>query len=193
MSDHVVRGYMLVSTLDYIESPAFTDTQRQLVYSKLSPDVSRDRSAYDVMKWYPASHANELNNGMAAVHGDDEQKVYDLLEGLGMFTADKATSTFLRLIMKILTPRLFARKAPDFWARDNRIGRMESDISQIDQKRMVVHLRDISPLSHVAPSAAGFAKFALKAIGLKNLRVVTNGWSLKQPAPDAVHFDISWD
>lgn len=193
MSDTVVRGYMLVSTLDYIESPAFSEDQRQLVYSKLSSAVSRDRSAYDVMKWYPASHANELNNGMAAVHGDDEKKVYELLEGLGMFTADKATSTFLRLIMKILTPGLFAKKAPDFWARDNRIGRMESDISKLDEKRLIVHLRDISPLSHVAPSAAGFAKFALKTIGLKNLRVETKGWSLNQPAPDAVYFDISWD
>jgi len=193
MSDPVVRGYMLVSTLDYIASPAFTEDQRQLVYSKLSSDVSRDRSAYDVMKWYPAAHANELNNGMAAVHGDDEKKVYELLEGLGMYTADKATSTFLRLIMKILTPGLFAKKAPDFWARDNRIGRMESDISRLDEKRLVVHLREISPLSHVAPSAAGFAKFALTTIGLKNLRVVTKGWSLQQPAPDAVQFEISWD
>ncbi len=193
MSDPVVRGYMLVSTLDYIESPAFSDSQRELVYSTLSSEVSRNRSSYDVMKWYPASHANQLNNGMAAVHGDDEKKVYELLEGLGMFTAGKATSTFLRLIMKILTPGLFAKKAPDFWARDNRIGRMESDVSKIDEKRLVVHLRDISPLTHVAPSAAGFAKFALKTIGLKNLSVVTRGWSLAEPAPDAVQFHISWD
>jgi hypothetical protein len=192
MIDPVVRGYMLVSTLEYIESPAFDDDQRRVVYASLSKDVSRDRSAYDVMKWYPASFANELNSGMAAVHRTDEKKVYDLLEGLGMFTADKATSTFLRLLMKILTPGLFAKKAPDFWARDNRVGTMEADTSMLDEKRLVVHLRGISPLVHVAPSAAGFARFALKAIGLKNLNVETRGWSLKVPAPEAVQFDISW-
>ena len=193
MIDPVVRGYMLVSTLDYIESPAFSDDDRRTVYSGLSQEVKQDRSAYDVMKWYPASLANELNRGMASVHGEDEEKVYALLEGLGMYTADKATSTFLRLLMKILTPGLFAKKAPDFWARDNRIGKMESDISRLDEKHLVVHLREIGPLTHVAPSAAGFAKFALKAIGLKNLSVVTKGWSLKEPAPDAVRFEITWD
>ncbi len=192
MIDACVRGYQLVSMLEFIESPTFTSEQRRAIYAALPGDVSRDRSHYDEMKWYPAYPANELRKAIASIHGNDEKKVYDAIEGIGMFMADRATNTFLRLLMKILTPSLFAKKVPDFWTRDNRVGTMTVDTSRLNERRMEVIIRGIGHLDHMVPMSAGFAKFAMTAMGTKDVKIVSKGWSLGVPAPTDGFFEITW-
>lgn len=182
---------MLRSAFEYIATSPF-DEVRERLHAGLPRKMSRRAEAYDPKHWYPIALVNELCAGIAAVHGASEAKTYGLLEGLGIFSAQKATSSSLKLLMRVLTPALYAKKAPEFWAREYRIGKLEADLSAVDAKKLVFHLREIAPLVHVAPIAAGFTKFALGRVGLAAVEVTTHGWSVAEPSPSSVRLDVHW-
>ncbi len=190
MTEPTVRGYMILGCFDYIDT--FEPALRERVYATLPSDGCRSRESYDQMQWYPVDHCSDLYRGIVSLHGDDEAKAREALLGCGKFIAHAATNTFLRLLMRIMTPRVFARKAPDFWARDSRCGRMETDTSQLGDRRLIVRLHDIGAFAHTAPVAAGFGAFALTACGVKDLSVKISDWSLATPAPSDVDIEMSW-
>jgi hypothetical protein len=189
MTDQVVRGYLILGCMDYIDS--FEERQRQQMYASLSSDVSSDRASYNKMLWYPLKTISELYSAIASVHSD-EQKAYEALRNCGRFTAEAATNTFLKLLMKVMTPAVFAKKAPDLWARDNRYGRMVTDMSKLEDRRIMVGLRGVAGYNHAGPVAAGFGMFALQTVGAKNVDVRVNGWSLADPSPAEVNIDMTW-
>lgn len=190
MSEGTVRGYTLISCMDYIDT--FEPEQRERVYSSLPTSVPRERSAYNVVQWYPHGHLGAFYDGIASLARDDEKKALQLLVACGQFVALSATNSFMKLVMRILTPSIFAKKAPDFWSRDHRIGEMSSDTSRLDDKRIVVTLRGVKELMHAGPVAKGFCEFAMTSMGVKGLDVRLEGWSLANPSGDEVKFHISW-
>jgi hypothetical protein len=107
-----------------------------------------------------------------------------------MFIGEAATNSFLKLLMRVMTPAVFSKKAPDLWARDNRYGRMETE--QVAKGHLVTHLRDVGGYYHAGPVAAGFGMFALRAVGAKDIDVKVSGWSLTTPCPPEVRLDMTW-
>ncbi|MBX3208862.1 MAG: hypothetical protein KF764_27775 [Labilithrix sp.] len=188
MGEQVIRGYLILGCMDYIES--FGEADRERMYSSLADDVSSDRGAYDKMAWYPLKTISELYDAIAKLHPGDEAKAYEALRNCGMFIAEAATNSFLKLLMRVMTPAVFSKKAPDLWARDNRRGRMET--KQVDERHLVTHLHEVDGYFHAGPVAAGFGTFALRAVGAKDVDVKVTGWSLKTPCPAEVRLDMTW-
>lgn len=190
MTEQVIRGYLIHGCMDYIDG--FETEERERMYSSLASDVSRDRSSYDKMSWYPLKTICELNGAIARVHHGDEAKAYEALRNCGRSIAEAATNSFLRLLMRIMTPAVFAKKAPDLWARDNRHGRMETDTSRLADRHLVINLRGVGGYDHAGPVCAGFGMFALKAVGGNDIDVKVSGWSLGTPGPSEVRLDMTW-
>lgn len=187
MTDNVIRGYLILGCMDYIDS--LGEESKQRVYASAKGAIQQ-RAAYDKMLWYPLSTISALYTGIAELHEGDEGKALAALRGCGTFIAAAATSSFLKLLMRIMTPSVFANKAPSIWARDNRYGRMETEL--VGPGKMVVHLHDVADYRHVGPVVAGFGSFAMLAVGAKDLDVKVSPWSFANPSPADVRIDMTW-
>ncbi len=188
MGQEVIRGYLILGCMDYIDS--FNEADRERMYSTLPADVSSHRSAYDKMAWYPQKTISVLYDAIAKLHPNDEEKAYEALRNCGTFIAEAATNSFLKLLMRVMTPAVFCKKAPDLWARDNRCGRMETE--QVDERHLVTHLRAVEGYFHAGPVAGGFGVFALRSVGAKDVDLKISGWSLATPCPAEVRLDMTW-
>src|SRR5258707_4380639 len=118
MSENLTRGYTMLGTLSFIDKN-YDNATRERLYRTLSPNVRGSIGTYKPVEWYDRIHFVELLRGIASLQGT-ETGAYKELVRCGQSVAEMATNTFLKLLMKILTPTLFAQKIPDIWLRDNR-------------------------------------------------------------------------
>src|SRR5262245_51386221 len=103
---------MILSPLAYIED-AYPDVARKEILSRM-PQETRNliRSVRDV-DWYPRTHTVNIYSAVASYHRDTDGKVADAIYAVGRGVGQRAVESFLRLVMKVMTPPVFARKVPD--------------------------------------------------------------------------------
>lgn len=184
-----IRGYSLRQTARYLETKFDADTRRRVIDGL--PASSRTMlSSFDAGEWYSREHSSALFRAIAGARGGDQAK--DDLIACGEFIAGEATNTFLRLLMKIMTPTLFAKKVPDFWKRDHRGGHFEVDVSKAGDGKIDLKLVDVGDYDHIGPVAIGWIKFGMTSLGKKDVKVDIDGWSLDNPNPPVVSYQVTW-
>jgi hypothetical protein len=189
MSDIQVRGYMISSTVGFIRDRAGEQTATRLL-SGLSPGTNKALGAVKSAEWYPVSIIAELNRAIATeLAAGDRERARVALADCGKFMAREATNTFLKLLMKMLTPSLFAKKLPDFWKRDCTGGRLVVDV---EEQRLRCRFFDAKGYDHLGAVATGYAWFVLEAMGKTVENAVLNDWSPSEPNVDGVSFEIFW-
>jgi len=192
MEEPVVRGYIVQQMVDFIQKYYDEETRKQ-IYAPMSSDTRAQLAALESAVWYPRDHVVTLLRGIVAVKNDEVESYNDLLE-VGRFVAVEATNTFLKLLLRMLTPALFFKKQPSFWARDTRgCGRYEVDLSRIDANEVRMKLIGAQGYDHVCITGLGFLESALTSMGKKGLRIKQSGWSLATPSPPEVNFEIAWN
>jgi hypothetical protein len=85
---------------------------------------------------------------------------------------------------------MFARKFPDFWARDHQGGSIVIDT--ITDHQLIILFHGVGDLDHIGPIAVGFIGTTFEAIGVPGLEVLRPNWSLAEPRPDTVRVEIRW-
>jgi hypothetical protein len=188
----MTRGYMIISCATHIRRAYDAENQR-LIFARLPDETRTLLDHVNKVEWYPRKHAKGLFTAVARHHMETDGQAREALRGVGRSIAEMATSTFLKLLMKLMTPALFAKKVPDFWSRDHRGGTMSVDASAIDKRKVVVFHREIEGYDYVAGTAPGFLGFALESIGCKNVACDIVGWDIDNPGPAEVRYDIRWD
>lgn len=189
MSERLTRGYGIKQVVDYIDRTYDQET-RDRVYATLPDDVRDALPNLDPAKWYPWRYNAAMFEGVASTQSE-EGAVYDELVRCGESIAVEATNTFLRFLMKILTPKMFATKIPEFWSRDNKGGRFDVDLSEADQGRIRLSLSGVEGYNHIGVGAIGWITFGMKATG-KNATITQSGWSLETPGPDKISYLVTW-
>lgn len=139
--------------------------------------------------WHPRSEVIRLFEIIDAA-SPDEATLYANLVRCGEAAAHQALSTFLKLLLKVLSPKQFASKFPDVWSHDHQGGYAEPGV--ITGTRMLITIRNVEGFSHAGPSAVGFIGVALRASGLKNLQIKDLTWSRANPGPRDVKMEAVW-
>jgi hypothetical protein len=103
--------------------------------------------------------------------------------------AHEASTTFLRLFMRVLSPALFARKLPDLWGRDHTGGKVTVETTDTT---LVCRISEVDGYNNVACISCGWATFALTQMGKSIRGHEISGWSLKNPGPESVAFTLHW-
>jgi hypothetical protein len=191
MSGFKTRGYSMIGTLKFIDA-TYDETAKARIMEQLSPEVRKAIGTYREIEWYDAKHFSELLRGIAKEAGDGDAAAEAALVKSGHFIASIAASTFLRLLMRVLTPSLFAKKIPSLWTRDNQGGAIETDMSEADNGRIVFHVVDVGGYDYIVPVAAGWIAFAMEAMGEKVLERKIIGWSAGEPGPKTARIDLRW-
>lgn len=189
MADMQVRGYMVMTTLNFLCQSA-ADRGLPDPREHFSPALRASLADFDPQRWYPVAHVSELNRLIVSLLAEDnEERARAELAMCGRAMANEATSTFMRLIMRVLTPMLFARKLPDLWHRDCQHGRLSLTV---EEHMMTLRLYDMRDHTHVAAVMPGFVGFALEKMG-KVLKTVTiTGWSLEKPSEADSVVEFYW-
>jgi hypothetical protein len=183
-----MRGYVLSSAAAYIKDTAGQERGAKVLAS-LSPHLRRALETVKPAGWCSAENLSELYRAVASLTEGDEDRTRESLIECGRYTAREASNTFLRILMKLLTPAMFAKKLPDFWARDCTGGKIEV---QLKEDMLANRLTDMKGLEHIGPVAVGYVKFALEAMGKSVTRTKLYDWSLADPGPNNCSFEIFW-
>jgi hypothetical protein len=189
MSEIEGRGYILASTVSFLREKAGSDAE--VVLAGLSSELKQVLGAVQPAGLYPIRLFGELNQAIVDhLARDDEAKARQVLLDCGRHMGREASNTFLKLLMKVLTPKLIAKKLPDFWKRDFTGGHIEVELgaSHLDFK-----ILGMDAHNHLCPVSAGWTGFNLELMGQKISEIQIHNWSLSEPAQDGSWFRLSWD
>ena len=182
------RGYSLTSLLKYVRE-GLDPNLRDRTLAKVPPEIIKVCETAKPTEWYPASHTFAFYDALIEACNRDPALVEESLIGVGKFTAQEATNSFLRLLMKVLTPTLFAKKLPSLYERDNTRGKVSVEV---EEDRLVLHVEDVKGFQHVGMVSAGWVIFALESMGKKLSERKVSGWSLDDPEVSSVTVEMRW-
>lgn len=192
MSGFEVRGYMISTTAEYLQQAAKKRNLKD-VLEQASPQLRQTLAEVKHAGWYPVSIVSELNRIIVARLGEDnEDLARKELQDCGRFMAHEATNTFLRLLMRMLTPTLFAKKLPDLWKRDCNSGRLDVNVDA-EKKTLTCRLMQMDGYDHLAAVIPGYVSFAMEAMGKPVTSAVVDGWSINQPNANGATLTVTWD
>jgi len=187
MAENQMRGYGLISGVAYLRKAAGDQNAKRLL-DGLSPETKQAIATAKEANWCSSKSVAELYSAIASLGNGDERSAQNHLIECGKHAAHDASNTFLRLLMKMLTPTLFAKKLPDIWARDCTVGKITT---QVFNDKLRNHLTGVAGFDHIGPVCVGYVTFALEAMGKSITKTELHGWSLATPAIDC-WFEVSW-
>jgi hypothetical protein len=190
MEEIATRGSAILASVEFSDALCDKAGQRR-VRETFSPELKAALVTMKRTTWHPRAAWIEVLRAVASVHNDPVVSKADLAE-CGKAICEDAANTFMKLLLKIMTPRLFAKKFPDFWLRDMRGGVMTVDPSELEQNRFVAYLKDVEGFDHVGPAGNGFIGFAMEKITGGPVKIIVSPWSLERPGPAEIRWDVSW-
>jgi hypothetical protein len=188
--EQMCRASLILSADRYI-GKSFGPATKASLRNSYSPEL---RSVLATMKqsdWAPRTSLSELLSAIVSVHGHTPQS-QKRVTACGRAIAEDAAGTFIRLILRMATPGMFAKKFPDFWQRDFRGGYAEVDASHVAQNRFTMFLKDIEGFDYAAPLGVGFVGFAMERASGKKVTIDLLDWSFDHPGPREVRYEVSW-
>jgi hypothetical protein len=194
MTTPMARGYAITRTYDFVNSGYFTSQEANRIIDSIPADIRKELPNLKAGNWYPREYMLPLMRGIANVKNDDRGSYADLV-AYGKAVASEATNTFLKLLMKMMTPSLFAKKFPDFYVRDHK-GSGHFELAELDVKgthdgKIGIRLVGAEGFDHIGAAAVGFFTFGMESIGGEGcIDVKLTGWSMKTPSPPEVVYEV---
>lgn len=190
-SEKSVRGYIILAPAGFIEH-AYDAPTRNAIFDLVAPETRDLLPRLKDIEWYPREHEVNIYRALATYHQrTGETAVRAAFFALGKATATRAMDSFLKLVMNVMTPQLYARKVPDVWRRDHKCGALEVDDSDIAANHLVFRFSDMTGYDYMGLGIEGFQSTALVAIGCKDVTCDCD-WSFANPGPETVTAHFRW-
>lgn len=181
---------MIHSAASYIEK-AYEPATKKQIYERIPPRIRELFAFVDKFEWYPIDDAIAIFRALAAHHREGDGHVQAALEGVGRQIAETASTTSLKLLFRLMTPSLFAKKAPDLWER-NSCGELAVTKFDAERRRMNLTLKDVDGFDFIGVVAGGFVLYALEAVGCAKPKA-SFAFDARTPAPAAVDYEMTWE
>lgn len=188
-NDRLTKGFNVEQTLTFIDTH-FSAAVRDQIVAQLSPDIRDKLSRVRAGNWYPIGDLVALLDAMAHIAAT-EAEADRTSRALGRHLSDAATGTFMRLLLKVMTPPVFLKKMPDIWPRMFSFGTFDVDPSGFKEKRASMIMRGVDGFEHVAPVSAGWIEGVHAAMGCGGVDV---RYTRLETEPDgsAFRFEVKW-
>jgi hypothetical protein len=191
MSEPMVRGNWAAAAVAFMGVHYSSDTNDRLL-GGLPKDVRITVGQLEPSQWCPRSHHVELMKAIASAHRDERRAFEDLL-AYGQYVGTEAAHGTLRNFVRVVTPKLFAKKLPVLWANDHGDdGRLESDIAPMDEGRLPLRLSGVAGYDHVGVAMLGWVKAMMSELSGKLVVVKQTGWSLRSASPTELVSEVTW-
>jgi hypothetical protein len=181
-----VKGTYLRATADFV-AKRFSPADQERVLARLPPDGRELLRRIDKSAWYPLPYVVGLFHGIEEVNADPERTVTDI-RACGKFIANEAANTFLKLLLRVLTPKLFSRQFPEFWRKYNSFGDLKVDLTRFDENRVRF---TVTGYDYVHCIGAGWIEYVFESLGKKDIVVATNVPVGTRTLPE-VAWEVTW-
>lgn len=188
------KGSSIRSTGAYIRTldPDFV----RRVEAQLTPDELRVTYDAKADEWYPYEYFTAPYRAIVAAHGDPVAGRRAVQEA-GRWACEEMANSFLRLVMRMMTPGLFARKCPQLLAKDFKgfpggAPDVVYDLSKEKSGEVTIELRNAGNHAYLGASAIGYIEFAFEHMGKKNLKVEERDCDISDFSAPYARWYISW-
>jgi len=164
-----IRGNLLASlgpTVAGFDSP-ISDQIRAAISDEDWDTMARANES----DWYPLDVACRVQRAIFEAGGGGMDASYKRIVSAGGGMADSSLHSFLRLVVKLMTPRMLANRWPVFWGKSYNFGLMTSQTDEFEHGRFSLLLNDVDDYPYLGPLAVGFISTVLKAMGVKSATV----------------------
>jgi hypothetical protein len=190
MSELQARGYLIKNIAAYVQ-----DRIGSQEWARVSVNLSPELRALvggeiKTAGWYPIAQLNELSSIIInTIAKGDQESARQAFQTCGQYCAREAINTFLKLLLKMLTPGLLVKKLPDIFRRDFSDGRL---VPELKGNTLICRHYDLPDFKHCAPYSSGFVMAAFDAMGKSIEKVSVGNWSLAEPYVDGTCYEIMW-
>ena len=186
----LIRGTHIVPLLQHVQSTYDAET-KQTIYGSLTDTTRTALGQLDSDVWYPASIVAEVNRCIFNAHGDPS-KGYAAVRETGAAIAEYGVNTFMRLLIKLMTPEMLAKKWPTIWGKSHNFGHMKTEMDSTRDRWMSLTLSEVEDYSHIGPCVVGFISFSLKAMGRSQASVVEPNLDWTRETAASYSFEVTW-
>jgi hypothetical protein len=190
MSDLQARGYLVKNIANFVKERV-EPAEWARASRGLSPELRQlVEGDIKVAGWYPIGQLNELSQVILEfIARGDEERARQAFQTCGEYCAREAVNTFLKLLLKMLTPGLLVKKLPDIFRRDFSDGRL---VPELNGRTLTCRHYDLPGFNHCALYSSGFVIAAFAAMGKTIDSIVLRDWSLASPYVEGTCYDIVW-
>jgi hypothetical protein len=191
MAGREIKAYSLYGSREFVEK-TYDEATKERIFAGLSQEAKDVLASPKKLTVVRPEFASEIWRGIVKVHEGRASEVYDRLRACGRYSGEYATNTYLRLLFKILSVKAFASKLPEIWSRDCSFGKITTDISALKSGKLKLTFTDLNDYPYFGPNCEGWFAFTFETMGLKNVKVELKDWSLKNPDPGKLEYQVTW-
>lgn len=191
MEEPSFKSYGFNATVEFIEKN-YDEAARKRIFGGLSSGAKAFLETAKKAQYAPTTYMAELWTGMVKEHANPDDARKQLVR-TGNHMGEFLTNPYVRLLMKMLTMKMFAKKFPDLWARDANFGTVVlGDLADIEKGELKVGLKDLGRFPYFGPITEGWFTYSLSAMGFKDLKVQLLDWSMDKPDPSELAYLFTW-
>ncbi len=184
------RGSNLTGTYNYLEKVCTTE-QLAAFSAEWPAELQKQVGRFQQSSWYPLEWYDLFAQNAASLATEPEE-VFAHMRGCGDSIAATVANSFMKLMLKMLTPGLVARKLPDLWARDWTFGTLILVECDATIGKLEFEMQQISPVVYMGPIAGGYVGRVLETLTGSATKVVTDNFSLDTPRPERTVVTVTW-
>jgi uncharacterized protein (TIGR02265 family) len=185
--ERLIKGVHILPLHDFIaELP--DEERRARIYDRMQQDTREMLRTVQRDEWRPMALVADMNEAIYTSR-DEPAHGYEDMVAAGKAIADYAAGTYVRLLIKLMTPKILASKWPAIWRKSHSFGEMTCVLESDRLLRMT--LADVRDYTHVAPFVVGFLTFSLNAMGLADADVAHIERDAS-PNSSRYEFQITW-
>ena len=189
----LVRGPCLRGAGAYLRS--IDPKLAQQIEATYTPEMLRAVHESGPKDWVPVAVWKDALDAIVAAQPNIEAG-RAAIRSVGRFICEGTVNSFLRLLMRIMTPRLFAEKSGSMIARDFAGfsgGGPDYHFTVDDDKRVVtLEIRNAGKHPYLGGTGQGFCEFAFQYMGKKNVLIDEPDCPLDDWQPEHLRWRISW-
>jgi hypothetical protein len=166
------------------------------IESALSDEARRAMHETSAEVWYPISVWKESLDRIVAC-SSDPASARVAVRSVGRNICEGTVNSFLRVLMRIMTPALFAKKSGSMIGKDFRgftggAPDYSYDLSKESSGELTMTIKNAGQHPYLGGTGQGFVEFAFHYIGKNNVVIDEPNCALDDYAPEVVHWRIRW-
>jgi len=186
--ERLVKGIHILPLHDFIKENYDEKTQAE-IYARMSEPAREMLKTVKREDWMPVALVSSVADALFRAT-EDPKDAYQEVVRAGAAIADYATNTYVRLLIKLMTPKIMASKWPDIWKKSHNFGVMSCVLESDRMLRMTIS--GVDGYTHIGPTAVGFLTFALKAMNMPDATVVQVPDRYTDYNAERYEFRITW-
>jgi len=185
--ERLIKGVHILPLHDFI-AELDDDERKAGIYDRMRQETREMLKSVQREQWRPMQLVADINDAIYTSCNEPAEGYADMVAA-GKVIADYAAGTYVRLLIKLMTPKILASKWPAIWSKSHNFGEMKCKLETDRLLRMT--LDDVRDYTHVGPSTVGFLTFSLNAMGLPDAKVVQLE---REASPNSTRyeFQVTW-